>query len=462
MIFNVFRMEYAGGMPDVSLQLRNYRGTDYAAYRQMYEDCFRPLRRSLHLPLHCCPDRKEMAARSTNVWLLEEDGMIKGAVTLCDEEIDDLIVNENCRKQGIGTQLLRYAVSVLLERGFVPVLHVAADNADAVNLYAKNGFEIRDIRTFRREDTEDMEYTGRKKLLVTGGTVFVSRYTAEYFVSKGYDVYVMNRNTRRQSEGVHLIECDRHAAADRLKDIYFDAVIDVTAYDEEDISDLTDALGGFGQYIMISSSAVYPETAPQPFREDETQGPNIYWGKYGTDKSAAEAKLLEKVPDAYILRPPYLYGEMDNVYREAFVFECAENGREFYIPKDGSMGLQFFHVDDLCRLMGILIDRKPSVHIFNTGNDETVSIEEWVKLCYEAAGREPVLKYVTDGTEQRKYFSFHDYEYKLDVTQMKKLMPDTMPLQDGLKRAYAWYTGHKEEVVRKPFIEYIDSHFRGD
>lgn len=44
-----------------------------------------------------------------------------------------------------------------------------------------------------------------KKMLVTGGTVFVSRYVAEYFVKAGYDVFVLNRNTRQQSEGVTLI-----------------------------------------------------------------------------------------------------------------------------------------------------------------------------------------------------------------------------------------------------------------
>lgn len=44
-----------------------------------------------------------------------------------------------------------------------------------------------------------------KKLLVTGGTVFVSRFIAEYFVSKGDDVYVLNRNTRVQSKGVYLV-----------------------------------------------------------------------------------------------------------------------------------------------------------------------------------------------------------------------------------------------------------------
>ncbi len=33
------------------------------------------------------------------------------------------------------------------------------------------------------------------KILVTGGTVFVSKFIAEYFASRGNEVYVLNRNT---------------------------------------------------------------------------------------------------------------------------------------------------------------------------------------------------------------------------------------------------------------------------
>ena len=54
----------------------------------------------------------------------------------------------------------------------------------------------------------------KKKILVTGGTVFVSKYVAEYFVKKGCDVYVLNRNSRPQSEGVTLIEADRNNLGD--------------------------------------------------------------------------------------------------------------------------------------------------------------------------------------------------------------------------------------------------------
>ena len=69
-----------------------------------------------------------------------------------------------------------------------------------------------------------------KKILITGGTVFVSRYAAQYFVDKGYEVYVVNRNSRPQVTGVKLIETERHYLGDKLKDIYFDVVADITAY----------------------------------------------------------------------------------------------------------------------------------------------------------------------------------------------------------------------------------------
>ena len=47
------------------------------------------------------------------------------------------------------------------------------------------------------------------RILVTGGTVFVTGRIAEYFVAKGCEVYVLNRNTRQQPDGVKLIEADR-------------------------------------------------------------------------------------------------------------------------------------------------------------------------------------------------------------------------------------------------------------
>lgn len=55
-----------------------------------------------------------------------------------------------------------------------------------------------------------------KKMLVTGGTTFVSKYVTSYFVNQGYEVYVLNRNTRQQVRGAKLISGDRHSLGDIL------------------------------------------------------------------------------------------------------------------------------------------------------------------------------------------------------------------------------------------------------
>ena len=298
-----------------------------------------------------------------------------------------------------------------------------------------------------------------KKVLVTGGTVFVSKYVAKYYVEKGYDVFVLNRNNREQIKGVTLIEADRHCIGDKLREHYFDVIFDITAYTEEDVNGLLDGLGSFDQYIMVSSSAVYPEYAPQPFVENTILAENKYWGMYGTNKIKAEETLLKRVPNAYILRPPYLYGPMNNVYREALVFDCAMNDRPFFQPKEGKLRLQFFYIDDLCRFMDIIVEKKPDVHIFNVGNKDSITVNEWVKLCYNVVGKEAEFVNVMEDIEQRSYFCFTDYEYYLDVTKQEELMPETKQLVDGLSEAYMWYVENSGDVNKRGYIGYIDENF---
>lgn len=294
-------------------------------------------------------------------------------------------------------------------------------------------------------------------ILVTGGTVFASRYTAEYFAAKGHSVYVLNRGSKPQSTGVKLICADRHALSNELRSLNFDAVIDVTSYNGTDVSDLLDGLGGFHHYILISSSAVYPETLSQPFSEEQSVGPNSIWGAYGTNKIEAEKALLKRVPDAYILRPPYLYGPMNNLHRESFVFECAENDRPFYLPGDGSQKLQFFHIGDMCRFIDLLLEKSPEQHIFNVGEPEGVTIREWVEKCYAVLGKNPHFISVSKDVPQRSYFPFYAYVYMLDAAKMRSIMPELTPLSEGLTQSYEWFRNNRELIVRKPLFDYIDS-----
>nr|MCR4760869.1 NAD-dependent epimerase/dehydratase family protein [Oscillospiraceae bacterium] len=248
---------------------------------------------------------------------------------------------------------------------------------------------------------------------------------------------------------------DRHDPGDTLKQYCFDAVLDITAYTGEDVRLLLNALGSFGTYILLSSSAVYPETLSQPFFAHQPLGRNVFWGDYGTNKIAAEAELFKRYPQAYAIRPPYLYGPMNNVYREAFVFECAEQNLPFYLPGDGSLPLQFFHVRDLCRLIEEILAKHPLQHILNAGNPETVTAEEWVRQCYHALGKEPHFRRISEEIPQRSYFPFYPYAYRLDVSAQQNLLPETVPLAEGLAESYRWWKDHRGDVICKPFLDYI-------
>lgn len=104
-----------------------------------------------------------------------------------------------------------------------------------------------------------------KRILITGGTVFVSKFAAEYFVKRGYEVSVLNRGSRPQVSGVEWICADRNQLNGVLQGKHFDHVLDITAYTKEDVKNLLAELNEFSTYILISSSAVYPETLQQPF-----------------------------------------------------------------------------------------------------------------------------------------------------------------------------------------------------
>lgn len=296
------------------------------------------------------------------------------------------------------------------------------------------------------------------KILITGGTVFVSKYMAEYFIERGHDVYVLNRNTRPQPLGAKLIQADRNDLKDCLKCFHFDAVIDVNAYTAEDVNNLLNALDEFSTYILISSSAVYPETADQPFTEDTPCGANKFWGAYGLNKIAAEKSLFSRVPNAYAIRPPYIYGEYNNVYREAFIFDCAINDLPFYIP-ERELKLQFIHVEDVCRFAEILIKQKPEKHVYNIGTSP-VTAREWVTACYNATNKRPTFISVSEDIEQRNYFPFYAYSYELDTLAQQLIMPDTMGLNEGISRAYTQYLKDKSLVNRKTYLEYIEKNLK--
>lgn len=39
-------------------------------------------------------------------------------------------------------------------------------------------------------------------------------------------------------------------------------------------------------------------------------------------------------------------------------------------------------------------------------------------------------------------------------------MSDTVPLSLGMQACYAWYLEHQSDVMKRPYMDYIDSHLK--
>lgn len=100
----------------------------------------------------------------------------------------------------------------------------------------------------------------------------------------------------------------------------------------------------------------------------------------------------------------------------------------------------------------------PEQRIFNVGNKEFISIRDWAALCYSIAGKTVRFQNVSEEIEQRNYFSFHPYEYYLDVEKQMTLMPETKPLAEGIRESFDWYIENQQCVEKKPFLAYIDQY----
>lgn len=114
-------------------------------YMKIYNECFYKMRKALEVePINFYYDYSQIKDRIKDIFLYLQDGVIIGAVSCYENELDDLIVEKSFQGQGIGQKLLFWGINHIKEQGYDEIiLHVAEWNQNAVKLYLKNGFSIK-------------------------------------------------------------------------------------------------------------------------------------------------------------------------------------------------------------------------------------------------------------------------------------------------------------------------------
>lgn len=300
-----------------------------------------------------------------------------------------------------------------------------------------------------------------EKVLVMGGTYFVGKRVVDELLKNHYDVYTLNRGSKKDTRVKNLI-CDRDNEEELKKvlcDYKFDIIIDICGLNGEQAKKLCGAIDRdkLKAFVFISSSAVYDiENLSIPYKENDNLAENKIWTLYGKNKIESEECYINEFKDSNVrlimLRPPYIYGEDNYAQRESFIFDHIYNNKPVIIPASNPI-LQFIYTTDLADIIIKLVETsKENISIYNVGNKKSVTSFEWVKACAKAAGKEVrIIKYdyKKDNRFVRDFFPFYDYDDVLEVSEINKIYSEETDFILGLKKAYKWYLDNKSNIQFK-------------
>jgi len=202
------------------------------------------------------------------------------------------------------------------------------------------------------------------RILVLGGTRFVGRAVVADALERGFDVTMFHRG--RTGRGLfpeaETVLGDRTGDLSELAGRRFDAVIDVAAYQPDDVSRSVRALrGAVGRYVFMSTASVYADhSVPQVEGQDvlaltdATPEDDLY----GARKAACEAIVVDGFGDAGLMaRSGMIVGPYDPTDRFAHwprrLRRAGREGGPVLAPGDPADPVQFVDVRDLA---GWLVD----------------------------------------------------------------------------------------------------------
>ncbi|MGK5639431.1 NAD-dependent epimerase/dehydratase family protein [Streptomyces sp. URMC 126] len=256
--------------------------------------------------------------------------------------------------------------------------------------------------------------TSPQRLLVLGGTGFVSGAVAREAVARGHDVTCVARGTGgAPPAGARLLRADRAApgALDALRGTVFDAAVETATLALPWVRAALAAVTA-AHWTFVSSISVYADThtpgqdartAPlRPALPDDTaaydpaRDPEPSQARYGGVKLACEAAVREAAGDdrAFVVRPGLLTGPGDDVGPFGYwPLRMARGGPTAVPPAAGETGrplpAQLLDVRDLAAWIVDAAEQRTAGTFDAVGPAATLT--DLLAETADAVGREPEL-----------------------------------------------------------------------
>ena len=288
------------------------------------------------------------------------------------------------------------------------------------------------------------------KLLILGGSGFVSGTLAKLALSQGLEVWVVTRGQRPLPEGVNTIIVDRKnkeafATAIKSANTHWDLVADCICFTPEDAQqDLTVFIGLTKHLVFISTDSVYQEH-PRPFPVSETFE-HFTKLPYGQNKRKAEEVFLNADCDLNwtILRPGHIYGPGSELgclpehARNPNLLEHLKAGKPLRLVGGGHFLQMPVFAEDLARMI-LDCAGKPSASqkIFNAPGPDIIPCWRYYQIIAEHLGVKleveevPITELLKREPERLQFCSHRVYSTEA-AKQAGIYVPDTA-VETGLK-----------------------------
>ena len=314
------------------------------------------------------------------------------------------------------------------------------------------------------------------RVLFIGGTGFISTAVSRLAVSRGFELFHLNRARRGMAvDGVRTLVADIHqpeAARRALAGHQFDVVVDWIAYTPADIErDLDLFAGQVKQFIFISSASAYQKPPSHPVITESTPLYNPYWD-YSQNKIACEERLLlawrrDGFP-ATIVRPSLTYDTNFPIalggWDSYTLIERMRAGRPILVHGDGASLWVVTHADDFARgFVGLLGNLQAIGHAFHITSDELLTWNQIYATIADAAGARPNLVHIPSEFIARVapdlgagLLGDKAWSVIFDNTKIKTFVPGyqaVIPFREGIRRTLAWYAANPARRWIDPAVD---------
>jgi nucleoside-diphosphate-sugar epimerase len=247
--------------------------------------------------------------------------------------------------------------------------------------------------------------------LIIGGTRNLGPSIVQALFQQGHEVAVFNRGQTRddlpqEAERLRGDRTDPEQLKKAIAGREFDLVIDTTLYTGEEAKVVVEEFGNrVGRYIFLSTGQVYLVRlgVERPFKEEDYVGPVMAepsksdeWEHnnwvYGADKRAAEdvfarAWTERKFPFTS-LRLPIVNSERDHYDRVYGYFLRLQDNGPIVVPEDTQLPLRHVYGEDVTKAIMRLAEGDLGMgRAYNIGQDETLSLEQFLEMLAELVHR---------------------------------------------------------------------------